>query len=367
MRQNIMRRAIHFVFACLFASTVFAEDLVLVNGTIIDGTLKARYAGNVRIREGQIADVGVFKPMPGEAVLDVRGMVVAPGFIDFHNQSIANLRNDPGAIAQIRQGMTTVIVGADGSGPYSVEEFLSPYDEKPAALNIAAFIGHSTVRQQILAADYKRPATADEIERMGELVKGGMLQGAFGFSSDLTKEPASFSTPEETMALGKAANRYGGTYLVFPRGDSLREIIDIGRAAKAPIHVALSTPSTAFLTEIDRARAQMVDIAADIYSYSQPGPSLRAFLQHAWVLTLPGQYLLDEKAISLERAIRKMTGLPASRIGLRERGVIKKGAPADLAVFSPMQLGAMKYVFVNGVLVLKDGQPTGARPGQALR
>ncbi len=362
-----MRRTIRFVLALLFASALHAEDLVLLNGTIIDGTLKARYAGSVRIREGRITDAGAFKPMPGETVLDIKGLIVAPGFIDFHNQSIAGIRNDPGASAQIGQGITTVIVGADGTGPYSVEESLSPFDEKPAAVNIAAFVGHSTVRRQIMAADYKRAATADETERMSELVKGGMLEGAFGFASDLAKEPASFSTAEETMALGKAANRYGGTYVIYPRGDSITEIVAIGRAAKAPVHAALAAPNTAALADIGRARAQMVDIAADVYSHMQAGPALRAFLQHAWVLTLPAQYLLDPNAITIERAIRKMTGLPASRIGLRERGVIKKGAPADLVVFSPAQFGVMKYVFVNGVLVLKDGQLTGARPGHALR
>ena len=365
MPQNIMR--LLTLLLALITTPAFAEDLVLVNGTIIEGTLKARYAGSVRIRDGEITDIGVFKPMPGETVLDVKGLIVAPGFIDLHSQSGVDFAKDPGAASQIMQGITTAIVGGDGTGPYSIEEFLSPFDDKPAALNLAGFIGHGTVRRQILGSDYRRAATAEEIERMSELVKDGMLQGAFGFSSDLTREHSSFSTADETMALAKAVFRYGGTYVIFPRNDSIKEAVDISRALKMPVHVSLAKPVTTILAEIDRARIQGADIAADIYSYAEAGPALRAFLQHAWVLTLPAQYARDDKAITLERAVRKMTGLPAARIGLRGRGVLTRGAPADIVVFDPIQNRAMKYVFVNGVMVVKDGRPTEARPGRALR
>ncbi len=345
----------------------FAEDLVLVNGTIVDGTLKPRYSGSVRIRDGRIAEVGSFKPDAGETVMDVKGLIVGPGFIDLHSQSSVDFAKDPGAGPLIARGITTVGVGADGSGPYLVEQFMAPFDEKPPALNLASFVGHSTVRRQILGTDYKRAATADEIERMGELVKAGMLEGAFGFSSDLTEEAASFSTPEETLALAKAATRYGGTYVIVPRSESLKEIVEIVRGAKAVVHVSLKQPAPALLAEIDKARAQGVELSLDIYRHLETGAQLRSFLQHAWVVILPEQYAREPKAISLDRALRKMTGLPASRVGLRERGILKKGAPADVVVFDAAQPSTMKYVFVNGTMVVKDGQPTGARPGQALR
>ncbi len=355
------------ILTLIAAAPAFAEDVVLLNGTIIDGTLKARYTGNIRIRDGEIADIGAFKPQPGETVLDVKGLVVAPGFLDLHSQSAVDFAKDPGAVSQITQGITTVVTGGDGNGPYSIEEFLSPFDEKPAALNIAGFIGHSTVRRQIMGTGYKRAATADEIERMSELVKDGMLQGAFGFSSDLTREPSSYSTGEEIMALARAVFRYGGAYVIFPRNDSIKEAVEIGRTQKMPVHVSLAKPSTSVLGEIDKARKQGADIAVDVYSYTEAGPELRAFLQNDWGLILPAQFGRDGKAITLERAVRKMTGLPASRIGLRGRGLLTKGAPADIVVFNPLQIQAMKYVFVNGTMVVKDGEPTGAYPGQALR
>src|SRR6266513_1206082 len=108
--------------------------------------------------------------MPGETILDVKAMVVAPGFIDLQNVSPATLEKDLGA-APIAQGVTTAVLGSDGNGPYSIEDFMLPFDDKPPALNIAMLVGHGTVRRQIMGADYKRAATADEIDRMGQLVE----------------------------------------------------------------------------------------------------------------------------------------------------------------------------------------------------
>jgi N-acyl-D-amino-acid deacylase len=103
----------------------------------------------------------------------------------------------------------------------------------------------------------------------------------------------------------------------------------------------------AVLTEIEKARAQRVDISAEANSYSE---------------------LVQNKVMTLERAIQSMSSTPASRFGLRERGVLKKGAPADIVVFNPAALSSgMKYVFLNGAMVLKSGELTAARAGQALR
>src|SRR6266567_4435106 len=392
-----MRRATIFIGVVLIATSALAEDLVLVNGTVIDGTLKARFQGNVRVRNGKIAEIGVFKPAAGETVLDVKGLIVAPGFIDLHNHSENAIEKNLGAISQITQGITTAVLGSDGSGPYAVEEFMLPFDEKPPALNIATFVGHGTVRHQIMGADYKRAATADEMKRMGQLVESAMREGAFGLSSRLDREPGSYGTTEELIALAKVI-------------DSIKEAIEIGRAAKVPVQIASiklgadtvwgKTPQ--LLAEIDRARMQGVDVAADIYPYTEANlneKDVRSFSQHAWVMIASdgglgverpgsagafprvlGQYVREEKVLTLERAIRKMTGLPASRIGLKERGVLAKGAAADIVVFDALQIRdnstpqdpfavsvGMKYVFVNGTMVLKDGQPTGERPGHALR
>src|SRR5207253_10417356 len=151
------------------------------------------------------------------------GLVVAPGFIDLESVSATTIANALDARPEILKGITTVILGSDGTGPYSIEEFMLPFDEKPPAVNIAMLVGHSTVRRQIMGSEYKRRATADEIGRMTALVEDAMREGAFGLASDLRNEPASFSTTDELLALAKALGRYGGTFFVHPRDDTIKE------------------------------------------------------------------------------------------------------------------------------------------------
>src|SRR5207247_10092575 len=196
---------------------------------------------------------------------------------------------------------------------------------------------------------------------------------------------------------------YGGTYLNHVHDESakviesIKEEIEIGRAAKVPVEISTiklgadtvwgKTPQV--LAEIDRARMLGVDVAADVYPYTEANlneKDVRSFSQHAWVMIASdgglgverpgsagafprvlGQYVREQKVLTLERAIRKMTGLPASRIGLKERGVLAKGALADIVVFDPLEVrdhstlqepfavsAGMKYVFVNGTLVIMD-------------
>jgi N-acyl-D-aspartate/D-glutamate deacylase len=358
-----MRIIPFFLFTLLLAAHARAENLVLMNGAIIDGTGKARALGNVRIKDGKITDIGLFRPAAGETLLDVKGMIVAPGFIDLENPS------DPALVTnQISQGVTTAFLGSDGKGPYLIEEFMLPFDEKPTAMNIAMLVGHSTIRVQIMGPDYKRAATADEADRMRELLIEAGRQGAFGLASDLRNEPASFSTPEELSTLAKGVARFGGTWFVHPRDENVKELLDIARNAKATLQLSLNNLSPAVLADIDKARMQGLDVGAHIYSYTEPGAVFRSLIQNPATAISFAQFLRDDKAAILERVVQKLTGLPASRFGMRERGSLRKGIPADIVVFSPMSPSSgMKYVFINGTLVLKDGQPTDARPGQALR
>jgi N-acyl-D-amino-acid deacylase len=306
---------------------------------------------NVRIRDGKIVDLGPVKPVQGEMILDVKGMLIAPGFIDFQNVSPVAITAESSGSTLLTQGITTAVLGSDGTGPYSVEDFMLPFDEKPPVLNIAMLVGHATVRKQIMGPDYKRAANADETQRMRELVSDAMKQGAFGLGIDLQHEPGSFSTPDEVMALVKTTAMFGGAVVMNLRNetdklaDAIKEAVSLAREGKVAVQV-LTTNKTA-LTEIDKARAQRVDISADSYSFAQ---------------------LVRDKGVMLERSVQRMTGTPASRIALRERGILKKGAPADITIFNPTALSAgIKFVFVNGSMVIKDGQPTTTHSGQALR
>jgi N-acyl-D-aspartate/D-glutamate deacylase len=305
---------------------------------------------NVRLRDGKIADIGPFKPSSGETVIDAKGLLIAPGFIDFQSLSPSDLEKPEAMSALVTRGVTTAVLGSDGTGPYSVEEFMLPFDEKPTILNIAMLVGHGRVRRQILGDNYNRAPNADELQRMTELISDAMKQGAFGLGTDLQQEPASFSSPEELLALARTVAKFGGSIVLRLRNereklaDAVKEAVSMARDAKVPVQVI--TSSKPAIAEIDKARAQRIDISADSYALSQ---------------------LATDKTTTLERAVQRMTSAPAGRMGLRERGVIKKAVPADLVVFSPAPSLAVKYVFVNGTMVVKNGQPADARPGQALR
>jgi imidazolonepropionase-like amidohydrolase len=125
----------------------------------------------------------------------------------------------------------------------------------------------------------------------------------------------------------------------------VKEAVNLAREAKIPVQVL--TENKAALAEIEKARLQKVDIASDSFSFTQ---------------------LVAAKGVGLERAIQRLSGTPAARLGLRERGILKKGDPADIVVFNPNAIATgLKYVLVNGTIALKDGEPTEARAGQALR
>jgi N-acyl-D-amino-acid deacylase len=348
MHMRVLTAAL---LALLFNCSGLAQSLVLLNGRVVDGTGKAGIVANVRIRDGRVTDMGAVKPAAEEAVLDVKGMIVAPGLIDLQSLTPSAVVQDAGASALLLQGVTTAVLGADGSGAYSVEDFMLPFDEKPPAVNIAMLVGHATIRKQILGPEYQRPATADEIRRMGELVSDGMKQGAFGLGSDLRSEPASYSAADEVLALAKVVAAFGGTVILKLRNeeaklaDAVKEAAALARDAKVPVQVI--TTRKAALAEIGKARTQRVDIAADSYAFSE------------WI---------RDKSVTAERAIQRMASTPAARLALRERGVLKKGDPADIIVFNPQaRADGMKFVFVNGTMVVKDGQPTGTRAGHALR
>jgi N-acyl-D-amino-acid deacylase len=329
----------------------FGQSLLLTNGRVVDGTGKARFAASLRIRNGEIAEIGRLKPLSGDTVLDVAGLIVAPGIIDLQSLSPASIEKEPVPASLVAQGVTTAVLGSDGTGPYSVEDFMRPFDEKPPALNIALLVGYGTIRGQILGPDFKRAATSDEIQRMGELLSDGMKQGAFGLGADLRREPSSFGTPAELMAIAKVLARFGGTLVMNLRdedtkaADSIKEAIALAREAKVAVHVRTANALAA--AEAAKARSQRIDISTDSYTFEE---------------------FVKDKRVTIERAMQRMTSAPAGRVALRERGVLRKGAAADVVVFNPAALAAgMKYVFVNGTMLVRDGQLTESRAGQALR
>src|SRR5882672_6530456 len=173
------------VMALIATGRAADRATTIVNADLADGTGAALRRANVRFVNDRIVAVGDVKPQAGDVVVDGRGLVVAPGFIDIHNHSSSGLANDPAAETQVAQGITTLVVGPDGDSPWPLGDYLGERKSAPSAVNVASFVGHATVRRLVMKDDFKRPARADEIARMALLVDQGMREGAVGLSSGL--------------------------------------------------------------------------------------------------------------------------------------------------------------------------------------
>jgi N-acyl-D-amino-acid deacylase len=271
----------------LFAwlSTSFSQQkpgvTVIINAQIADGTGKPLRKGSVRILGDRITQVGDFQPAKDEQVIDAKGLVLAPGFIDIHNHSTTGLESDPLAETQIAQGITTVVVGADGDSPWPIAPWLKAREANPASLNVAVTAGHATIRQQVLGKDFKRASAPAEVEKMVQLADQGMREGAIGLSSGLEYEVGSYSATDEVAAMSAAAAKHGGFYMTHIRDeadksfDALNEEIAIGERAHIPIehsHIKLGTvgvwgKAPQYIQVIEAARKRGVDFLADCYPY----------------------------------------------------------------------------------------------------
>lgn len=221
------------------------SSMLIRHGQVIDGTGAPARSVDVRVKGDVIAEIAAsLAPLPEERVIDASGKVVAPGFIDTHSHADNGLTAAPDLATQVRQGITTAIVGQDGSSQLPIDRFYTSLERLRPAVNFATTIGHGTVRSLVLGGDFQRPATAAEIATMEALVDRGMRDGALGLSSGLEYDPGAFSTPDEVIALAKVAARHGGYYTSHVRDEehevfsAWREVIEVGRQAKIPVIVS---------------------------------------------------------------------------------------------------------------------------------
>jgi N-acyl-D-amino-acid deacylase len=543
------------VLLLLLTSASFAQqfDLVITNGHIIDGTGSPWYSGDIGIRAGKVAAIGNLKDAPRTLTVDAAGKIVAPGFIDMLGQSEATILVEPSLPSKIYQGITTEITGEGGSAAplndaiiktdkasydhYKIDpdwrtfrQFFARLEKQGMGINLASYVGATQVRRVVMGDDDVQPTPA-QLEKMKDLVRSGMKDGAVGVSTSLMYAPAPYAKTEELIALAGASAPFGGIYATHMRNesdsvlDSIDEAARIGREGHVPVEIwHLKTAGKQnwgrmpeVVTKINALRAAGVDIAADTYAYPAWFNSFSAFipawahdggdakmierlkdpamrarirkdmttpskdwdnewmeingpediligvvqnpkllpmqgkrlsevakiwnkdpldalmdflikdnaatgvavfgmsepdvalaLQQPWVSidndssgtstegilgqehphpraygTFPRilrKYVREEKKLPLEEAIRKFSALPAQRMRLTDRGVLKTGMWADIVIFdaatvrdradfeNPNQLSeGMDYVLVNGVPVIDQGKMTGALPGKVLR
>lgn len=493
-------------------------DIILRGGAIIDGTGAPQWVGDVAIKNDRIVRVEQQISAPATQVIDARGLVVAPGFIDMHAH-VSNITDAPLAENFLRQGVTTILNTLHSHDqPYPLAAYLATFKAAP---NIAYFAGFNWTRQQVLELANRAP-TPTELERMQNLVREAMADGAFGLASGLEYVPGVYAATEEVIALAQVAAPYGGIYVTHMRDEgaglaqSVAETIRIAKEAGLPAHInhlkvtgaANYGNSAAIVAAIDDARAAGIDITFDVYPYaafstysdllfpawaladgpgafaariadpatrqkivsemralfaqqtggtahsiqfrdlpqapSYKGKTLADFLrdrghpatldaaldmlidlqlQGGFIgifhsmdeadiarfmahpaaminsdgdLVSPGvghphprsygafprvlaHYVRAKGILSLEQAVNKMTALPAARIGLADRGVLRPGAFADIVVFDAATIAdratytdphqyaeGVRHLIINGIAVIADGVTTGALPGRAL-
>lgn len=476
------------------AALALAPGLVIRGGTVYDGSGNPGVKADIRIEGDTIREVGVVKAREGDVTIDATGLAVSPGFIDAHSHADGGIFEDPDAETQIRQGITTAIVGVDGGSHYPLRDWFGRLERHRTALNFASYVGHGTVREAVMGDD-ARHSTPAEWKAMAAIVDREMKDGAIGLSSGLEYQPGRYSDTTELIELAKAAGKNHGLYASHMRNEdnqsfeAIDELIKISNEGHLPgqiDHIKLGSARVWGRTGEIFTRMNQNDVQADVYPYLywqstirviiateqfddrkqweqgladiggpahvlltnfSPDPSwaghtiaelaatqkkdpitliqeiinrcygpgnkgsegvvvtamseddLKAFIQNPKICfcsdgglhgshprgagsfpRILGRYVREEKTISLQEAIRKMTSLPAQRFGLKNRGGIAPGKKADLVLFNPATVTdtattanpqaepkGIQTVFVNGVAVLRDGNVTHYHPGTPIR
>jgi N-acyl-D-amino-acid deacylase len=306
------------VLLLFFMSTSLAQtpqfDVLIKNGRIVDGSGRPGYNADIAIKDKKIVRIGKLTNATATKVIDAQGLVVAPGFIDMLGQSETYLLIDPRGMSKIMMGVTTEITGEGESiAPINdrqikeQEDFLKRYnltidwrtlneyfqrlEKQGTGLNLGTFVGATQVREYVVGYD-NRPPTPAELESMKKLVADAMHDGALGLSTSLQYIPARFAKTGEIVELAKVAHQYGGIYATHQRSEanaldeSLNEVFEIARQAQIPVEIwHLKTAykknwgrMPEILNKIKQARAQGLDISADIYPYIAASTSLTACL-----------------------------------------------------------------------------------------
>jgi N-acyl-D-amino-acid deacylase len=270
-------------------------DLVLTNARVVDGSGNPWFRADVAIRDGRIARIGRIQASEGRQTIDVKGQILAPGFIDVHTH-VENIYSLPAAENFIRMGVTSLVTGNCGTSATDVAEFLGRLKTQPLAVNLATLIAHGSVRRKVVGLD-DRPPTPEELKQMEAIVEQAMKDGAVGLSTGLIYVPGTYAKTDEIVDLAHVVARYGGLYATHMRNegdkvaDAIRESIQIGEQAGLPVeisHFKISnkklwgqSPMTLGLVRDARSRGLMVTV--DQYAYTASSTSLDSRLP-SWFL-----------------------------------------------------------------------------------
>jgi N-acyl-D-amino-acid deacylase len=295
------------------------HDLIIVNGLVIDGSGAPGARADVAVDDGRITAVGgLGAETTADTVIDARGQVVCPGFIDVHTHADESLLENRLAENFTRDGVTSLVTGNCGGNFWPVGAFLASCEEGGVALNVATLVGHNTVRRRVVGSGDVR-ATPEQLRQMEILVAQAMFEGAVGLSTGLIYTPGTYTDTEEIIALARVAARHGGLYATHMRSEreeifsAIQEALRVGREAGLPVqisHFKVPSPvqfepsayplvneilgttyapgdsvvaaSRATLAVVMRARAAGQDVTLDQYPYTASSTGLATMIPD-WV------------------------------------------------------------------------------------
>ncbi len=273
----------------LAAVTISCTDIQVVGGspsflienvTLIDGTGENSELTDVRVIGNRIHAIGDLDA-GDEELVDGTDLILSPGFIDTHSHHDRSLLEDLDALVLLSQGVTTIVTGQDGGSSIPIAQLKKTYEANPASINLASYVGHGSIRREIMGTDYMRPATTTELTAMEELLSQELSTGAMGFSTGLEYDPGIYSKTAEVISLARIAADHGKRYSSHMRSedrnlfDALEETIEIGRETGIPVHIShiklamksLWGRGEEVVELLRAARREGIQVTADIYPY----------------------------------------------------------------------------------------------------
>ncbi|RXK60810.1 D-aminoacylase [Lacibacter luteus] len=286
-----MRTVLCFLFLIPLLVSAQQYDILITNGKIIDGTGNSWFYADVAVKDGKIVAVGKLNQQTAKKIIDAKGLIVAPGFIDVHTHIEGEEAKTPTAENFIYDGVTTVVTGNCGSSQVDMGRYFKFIDSVKLSINVAALVGHNDVRKAVMGRAMRDPGET-EMQQMVLLVEQAMKQGAVGLSTGLIYIPGTYSKTNEVVLLAAASAKYNGVYASHIRneGDSvavaIREAIQIGRLNKMPVeisHFKVSGQqnwgrSKETVALIENARNEGIDVTIDQYPYTASSTQLSTML-----------------------------------------------------------------------------------------
>jgi N-acyl-D-amino-acid deacylase len=345
--MGFIRAAAPLAFAAIMPATAAAQaradapasfDVLITGAHVLDGTGNPWFLADIGLRGDEIAAIGDLSGAQAALVVDARGRVVAPGFIDLHTHAGGQALIDAGeprrrtAPNLIAQGITTVVINSDGRSAWPIAEQRTALEGTDFGPNAIMLVGHGTVRSAVMGRDFQRPATAQEIAAMRRLVRQGMAEGAYGLSAGLEYSPGRWSETGEVVALVEEIVPFGGVYISHQRSEgttpmwhwpsrdasdppdllaSVRETIEIGERTGATVvasHIKVKGvdafgASAKVIELIEQARARGVQVYADQYPYATSGSDGNVRLIPEWARD-EGRRLAGDARVSITEAVR---------------------------------------------------------------